>query len=200
MKLEVKNGERFGSLIIVKEAEPLKNRRRFLCQCKCGVKKEVYMNHLRSGNTKSCGCLVKEKLLERSTHGMRNSKTYRTWVNMKSRCNNKNSQSYKNYGGRGIKFCKSWNKFENFYKDMGDKPEGRTLDRINNSGDYCKENCRWTDWETQANNRRGNVFIEFKNDKLTISQWERKLGIKRATLNGRLRRGWSVERALTPIS
>lgn len=87
-------------------------------------------------------------------HGYRWTPTYTCWLNMKDRCNNKNNINYRHYGGRRITVCKRWNKFENFLKDMGEKPEGLTLDRIDNNKGYYKDNCRWTNWKQQNNNRR----------------------------------------------
>ena len=134
------------------------------CQCECGNIHIVYLYSLKSGKTKSCGCLQKERLKESSTtHGMRNTKFYRIWVNMKARCLNKNSKCYKDYGGRGITVCEEWLDFNNFKDDMyesylkhveefGEKQT--TLDRIDNNRNYCKENCKWSTCKEQIANRR----------------------------------------------
>ena len=117
---------------------------------------------------------------------------------MAKRCNNPKDKRYKNYGGRGIKVCDRWHKFENFYADMGDKPMGMSIDRINNNGNYAPENCRWATPFEQANNTVKNRKIIFKGKTLTVAQWSRELGIKRTTLSGRLNNyGWSTEKALT---
>lgn len=120
---------------------------------------------------------------------------------MKTRCYNINSPAYKNYGGRGIKVCDRWlgpDGFLNFAADMGERPSNNcSLDRINNNGDYCPENCRWTDVVTQANNRRANKTLTFNGETLTEAEWARKIGVKYTTLHERIRRGIPVEKALT---
>ena len=197
-RIAVKEGERYGRLIILKESiKKIRGRRTFTCLCECGNKKDVIGDNLRMGTTKSCGCLQRELLSNRrETHKMTKTAEYNTLSRMKQRCFNKKHQDYKNYGERGITVCNSWLKFENFLEDMGKKKKGETIDRINNDGNYCKENCRWTDWETQANNRRGNVILEFEGNKLTIAEWSRKTGINRKVLEMRIRAGWSIRKSL----
>lgn len=129
---------------------------------------------------------------------MRNTPEYRIWVWMKQRCNNPNNTGYHKYGGRGIKVCKRWLRFESFYRDMGDRPKGLTLERINNSKGYFPDNCKWATWKEQANNSRKNVVIEYKGVKLTMAQWAEKLKINYRTLRYRLRIAhWPIEKALT---
>jgi hypothetical protein len=118
------------------------------------------------------------------------------WQNMIRRCYEPNKKDYKNYGGRGIGVCSRWlESFENFYVDMGDCPEGMTLDRKNNDGNYCKENCRWATKIEQMNNKRSNVWKEYKGERKTVAQWARSLDIHEGTLRTRFRSGWSVDRA-----
>lgn len=117
---------------------------------------------------------------------------------MKKRCGNSKSKAYHNYGGRGIKVCDRWlESFENFFEDVGPRPEGLTLDRIDNDLGYFKENCRWASYKDQANNTRTNKFVEFNGKTLSVSQWERELGFVSGTVKQRLYSGWPVERALT---
>ncbi len=129
---------------------------------------------------------------------------YRAWCAMKARCFNKNNKSYHRYGGRGITVCDRWLSFENFHKDMYTRWlfhtklfKQTTIDRINNDGDYCKENCRWATNKQQSNNRSSNRIIEHNGQSLSLRQWSEKLGIKRTTITQRLDSyGWSVGRAL----
>lgn len=121
---------------------------------------------------------------------------YRSWLAMKSRCYYSKNIEYKNYGARGITVCEEWrNSFEKFLEDMGEKPDkSYTLDRIDNSQNYCKDNCKWSSKIEQSNNTRKNVFIEYNGEKLTLAQWSEKLGINKQTLKTRYNQGWSIEK------
>ena len=139
------------------------NRASFwICRCSCGVVKSVRHAGLTRGTSGSCGCLQKELIQERSVkHGMYRTPTYFSWVSMKSRCLYKSHVQYKNYGGRGISVCASWMKFENFFEDMGDRPIGGTLYRIDNKMGYEPGNCRWATKKEQNNNVRRKRTITF---------------------------------------
>lgn len=129
----------------------------WLCQCSCGKTTCVRGKSLTTTKnpTKGCGCGKLNLGSLNKTHGQSYTKLYSLWGSLRSRCNNPNHRAYKNYGGRGIKVCKRWDKFENFYEDMGERPSSKhSLDRINNDGDYSPENCRWTDRRTQILNQR----------------------------------------------
>ena len=149
-------GKRFDRLLVVGLGSATKSgQKTWLCNCLCGKAKEIRHGDLINGKSSSCGCSHKEMLQNRSkTHGMSRKPIYNTWVSMKARCLNPSSTDFESYGGRGIKICNEWLDFENFYADMGDRPEGLSLDRINNMGNYEPNNCRWADNITQANNRR----------------------------------------------
>ena len=136
---------------ILKESERLNYKRRVVVQCECGIIKTVDYYSIKNGLTKSCGCERKNNL----KHSLCNSPEYRSWNGMKIRCTNPSHKQYKDYGGRGITVCYEWlNSFQNFYNDMGKRPNGKTLDRINNNKGYEPSNCRWASPKEQAQNKR----------------------------------------------
>ena len=184
--------QRFGRLIAIKRIKnKLSKRTQWLCKCDCGNTKIVDMACLQSGDTRSCGCLKKK-------HGFFGSAIYVVWATMIQRCRNKNDKDYHNYGGRGITVCKRWLRFESFYADMGDRPEGLTLERLDNEKGYFPDNCGWRTPKVQANNKRTNIVIEYQGLKLNMMQWAEKIGIEYQTLWKRLSIAhWSIERALT---
>ena len=212
-KLDIKIGEKFNRLTVLKEVEPYicpcgKKQRQVLVECECGVIKEVVYFCLKNGNTKSCGCLKKErrgKLNLLYKHGMKGTRFYGIWNNMKKRCSNKNSINYKDYGGRGITICKEWLEFEDFKNDMYESylkhcdkftEKNTSIDRTNNDLGYNKQNCCWSDRKKQNNNKRNNILITYKNKTQNIKQWAEYLNINYKALWARIRRDdWSVEKA-----
>lgn len=157
----------------------------------CGTERLVLGGSLKNGKTKSCGCLQRESVIERnisnSTHGhtvkQMSNKTYQAWKGIKDRCFNKDSNGYKNYGGRGISICERWaNSFERFLADMGEAPRGMSIDRINNNGNYEPSNCKWSTPKEQANNRRSNRHTNITGKALSIAQAAFALGVKYSTL------------------
>lgn len=165
--------------------------RRCKVLCECGKEKEVFWGNLQSGQTKSCGCRGT------SLGGVSRTKIHQRWRNMLQRCTNPDNVSYPHYGGRGIKVCERWMEFENFHADMGEIPEGKFLDRIDNDGDYCPENCHWVDFKQQCRNRRSNRILEMDGKSMPVTEWAEKLGISRQLIYKRLQKGWPVERALS---
>jgi len=145
-------GKKFTKLLVIEfNSKGRNNENKWLCKCDCGNHIVLCTNVLTKGNTKSCGCL-------RKANDIYKSKEYQSYKAMKERCNSKTHHAYKNYGGRGITICKRWlDNFENFYNDMGKRPAGTSLDRINNNGNYEPNNCKWSTPKEQNNNRRNTL-------------------------------------------
>ena len=156
VKLQNLVGRRFGRLRVVAFRGSRKWHPSWKCICDCGQRVTASASNLKTGHTKSCGCFRKEITRARSkTHGMTRSREWVSWVAMRWRCENRRSQDWKNYGGRGIKVCARWKKsFSAFYRDMGPRPRGRSIDRRNNDLGYSKANCRWATRLIQNRNRR----------------------------------------------
>jgi hypothetical protein len=208
MKFVDLTGLKFSRLTVMKRIGYAKDGHiTWSCLCECGKEIIVPGNSLRSGNTKSCGCLYKEKIKNglNLKHGLarnKKSKIYKTWQDMKSRCFNKNNKDYKNYGERGITVCERWlNKktgFENFLEDIGEIPKGLTLDRIDNNGNYDFNNWKLSSRKEQRRNQRWNRPITFNNKTQFLIDWAKEYNINPNTLWIRLYRlGWSIEKALT---
>ena len=157
-------GRRFWRLMVIGSSGSKDGQSFWECLCECGQTTVVCGGKLKSGHTRSCGCLVKDTvaklgLASRLTHGhsinRQQTLAYRTWHGMIQRCENPNHQAYGYYGGRGIMVCEHWRKsFQAFLADMGMPPEGKSLDRIDNDGNYERENCRWATKDQQLSNRR----------------------------------------------
>lgn len=201
------SGEKFGRWIVIGIASPYigpksgKVLQQVLVRCTCGTEKIVLYQNLVRGLSKSCGCLRQERSVKAcTTHGMSKTKIYGIWSKMLHRCENVNYHRYKDYGGMGIKVCTEWHKFENFYADMGDPPNGKTLDRIDNNGDYCAANCRWASPSEQGDNRRSTVLLCVDGVVKPLTRWAKEYGIARHTLANRIRLGWSHKDAVaTPV-
>jgi hypothetical protein len=196
----------FGKLIVIERASNGNSRPHWLCQCECGNNIIVKGDSLRSGNTKSCGCLNKENLLQRNTtHGMCKrgevSNTYRSWQSMRERCYYQAHKNFDTYGGRGITVCDEWkNSFEAFYKDMGECPKGYSLDRIDSNGNYELNNCRWATRKEQADNRRNSLKLTYLGRTDTLKNFSEEYNIPYTTVIDRLKRGWSIEKTLTTLN
>lgn len=206
MRREIKNGERYGRLVVIREVEPRQNKRekvrRFLCQCDCGNTKIVAINHLVSGETKSCGCYKKGVTGRKPKFPkhMTTSRLYTIWNGIKARCYTESSTSYKRYGAKGITMCDKWkNDFTSFYNWSIENgyADNLTLDRINCEGNYEPSNCRWVSYTKQANNTKANVFLTLNGESHTYAEWGRIIGVRSATLQQRKHAGWSDEKTLT---
>lgn len=200
-------GQRFGRLTALRRVPGPPHAPKLStweCRCDCGAISIVRGQALRIGKTKSCGCLKvdvgRENGLRTRRHGhaVLETRTYRIWSGMKSRCSNATDEDhYRRYGGRGIKVCERWLTFENFLADMGEAPQGLTLERKDNDGDYELNNCEWATLIKQNNNRSNNRFLTDSNGVThSLSDWARSAGLTWDQLNGRLRRGMTLEQAL----
>lgn len=186
--------QQFGKLIVIRRGKNSSSgQTRWICKCECGNTTTVFGSNLKAKRTKSCGCLSKQIATK---HGYCGTSIYTIWQNMMKRCHTPTYRDYKYYGGRGIKVCDRWHVFEFFLEDMGERPKGLTIDRINNDGNYCKENCRWSTWRQQTRNNSRNVLITFNNQTMCLKDWCDFMGLKYSTVKERIRRNWLPEEAL----
>jgi len=205
MPLNDLTGREFGRLTVIRRHGKSSLPVMWECECECGTKKVVAYKHLAYGGTVSCGCYRTELNQKPRTHGQackssdNRTKLYTTWEGIKQRCHNPNYHDYKTYGGRGITVCDRWkNSFENFFEDMGVKPKGLTLERIDNDKGYSKENCKWATYKQQARNRRDNRFITYNGETKIMTDWARQYGLSRGVLWHRIfKMKWPMEMALT---
>ena len=178
-------GRRFERLTVISESERRGRTLMWHCRCDCAKEVAVSGNDLRSGNTKSCGCLRVEM---NTTHGVYDTRLYWIWHGMHRRCNDPKRRIYHRYGGRGIRVCAEWNDANKFYlwAIANGYQDGLQIDRIDNDGDYCPENCRWVTKKENANNTSQSVFIEYEGQRRTIAEWARITGVPHSTIKGRL--------------
>lgn len=190
-------GKRFGRWTVIGFVPD--KFRKWKCRCDCGAVKVVFAQHLKSGKSKSCGCLHKEKVTIHG-HYKNGIKTpeFEAWRSMIKRCHKKDHPAYHLYGGRGIKVSRHWiNSFEAFLEDMGPRPTDKhSLDRINNDEGYNTKNCKWSTKKDQARNKRNNRIIEFRGESHTLVEWSEITGIDAPTISQRLKKGWTVKKAL----
>lgn len=197
-------GKRFGKLTVIGKSEGrAKNGTiKYICQCDCGNTSIIRGDHLRSGETLSCGCLIKKYGITKYTkegQSTLNQRLYAIYDKMKQRCYNKNNSAFKYYGSRGIKIYQPWlNDFMIFYNWAVNNgySDNLTIDRINVNGNYEPNNCRWTTYEEQNNNTRRNVQITYDGKTQSVSQWSRELNIPINRIYYRHYKGWSDKECL----
>ena len=172
-----------------------------VCKCDCGVILNIRLASVIHENTKSCGCYKMEVLSLNKRHGLSHTKLFRRWTGMWYRCDKHGSQSYHYYGGRGIRVCDEWASFEAFrdWSFANGYDEGLQLDRINNNKGYGPDNCRWVTSAQNNLNKRNTVFLIFKGEKKTISEWAKITGIPESTLRRRRLAGLSAKKILSPV-
>lgn len=188
-------GKRFGRLLVIEKAGKMNGNQTYFCKCDCGNIVRCYHSNLTKGASTSCGCFQKETALKRfTTHGMRKSRLYCIYANMKSRCTNPHNKRYSSYGGRGICVCDDWlHSFENFYcwAMQSGYSESLTIDRINVNENYCPENCRWVTISEQSNNQRKTIKITILGKEQSLKQWTTYMGWNKryGTFSNRHRKG-----------
>lgn len=193
-------GQKFGRLTVMYDTNNRKGGKVIWhCKCDCGNEIEVVGKHLRLGLTQSCGCLRIDKP-NHTTHGMSKTPIYRKWSMMKTRCNNPKRDHYQWYGGKGIKICKEWHKFENFYSwamENGYRDD-LTIERIDINKDYEPSNCKWIPLKYQAYNKTNTHWITFNGKTQSLTEWSHELGWNPWVLKTRINKyHWSIEKALT---
>lgn len=182
-------GKKYGHLTFLRPGK----RFYWVCRCDCGKITEV-----RFGRGISCGCYRAESARLRAPHGKSKTKEFRAWAGMRSRCKHNSNPCFKYYGGKGIKVCERWNKsFTNFLEDMGDAPSrNHSIDRIDGTKGYSRENCRWATNLQQGSNRANSRLFTYSEETLSVSQWAARYGVNKHTIRSRLRRGSSIGQAI----
>jgi hypothetical protein len=199
-------GKTYGRLKVLRQNGRIGKAIAWEVECECGKIKTLSAKNL--ARSKSCGCLMEEKrhigLSKRTKHGLSSrdrSKThedYNIWQAMRDRCKNPNNKHYKNYGGRGIEVCQRWDDFKKFTEDMGKRPKGYSIDRIDNNKNYCPENCKWASIAEQNRNKRDNIILTFNGKTMCAKDWATELGLSSGqVITWRLNKGWTLEEALT---
>ncbi len=210
MKALAKVNDRFGKLVLLEifiENNGRQNRTMAKCKCDCGNECIGILTNISNGMKYSCGCLsgchdMQSKIdnNENFAHGLCHHQLYSTWAGMKTRCTNENTLQYENYGGRGIKICDDWNDFNKFYEWAKNQDyDNKTLDRIDNNGNYCPENCKFSTYVEQASNKSNNTFFTVFGETKTVAQWSRdeRCKVTYDVLCYRINKGWDEELAMT---
>lgn len=191
-------GQRFGMLVALYLHSRAKGQAVWFCRCDCGAESKVVLGNLRRGHTTSCGCQRAAATARNKTrHAMYGTPTYRSWSSMLTRCTNPANHKFAYYGGRGITVHEAWKSFDAFYADMGERPEGTTLGRKDNDGNYEPGNCRWESAKQQGRNKRNTAAFEHDGITATIPEHCERLGLNPSTVRSRIYTyGWPIEQAL----
>lgn len=194
-RTEIPVGAEFGRWTVLGEGERRRGGHRTIrCVCECGARSDIFLTHLTRGASMGC------KDCATVTHGLSKTPAWKSWESMRTRCSNQKHPAYKHYGGRGIAVCERWNDFECFFEDMGSRPKGMTLDRIDGDQGYFKENCKWSTPKEQSNNLSNNRRVVFKGVDYTHAQLAEHLGLNYQTLRSRIDRGSPLDAPLRIIS
>jgi hypothetical protein len=188
-------GMKFGRWTAIREDGRAYQKVMWLCRCECGKEGRVSAGNLRNGLSKSCGCWNLEQVRSPKKHGLSQSPEFTVWQNMIERCTNPKNTAYENYGGRGISICERWREsFSNFYADMGPRPEGTTINRIDNDGNYEPSNCQWATDQEQQRNKRSNHRITAFGKTMLLTEWSAELGMSPALILYHMNKGKTLER------
>lgn len=193
-------GKKFGMLTVVEFVEVRNNYAYWRCVCDCGNEKTVRGSNLISGQVRSCGCLNRNNHI---IHRESKSRLYVIWAGIKQRCENANRRDYQNYGGRGIKLCNEWHEYVAFrdWALANGYNDSKSIERIDNDGDYSPSNCRWDDYDAQMNNKRNSFTLSINGETKTAAEWSRVSGIPADRIRKRKRKGWTDSDAVfEPLS
>lgn len=188
-------GQRFGKLVAIEPAATRRGQNFWLFRCDCGTAKEVRKSHVVAGCTISCGCFSAN-----TTHGLSHTRFWAVWKAMKQRCRNQKTSAYHRYGGRGIDYCPEWETFEGFaaWAIPAGYADDLELDRIDNDGNYCPENCQFISHRANSRKTSAVALVEYGGAKVPIIELAEQFGVAATTIKTRIRRGWTIERALIP--
>lgn len=178
-------GKKFNKLTVLRDSgfRGARNRIKYVCLCECGNETLVFGDPLRSGHTKSCGC---DRIAAITKHGAYGCGAYKSWDKMIQRCTNPNNHAFRHYGGSGVRVCKEWLDFSNFYRDMGDRPEGMTIERINSEDGYNPKNCKWATKTEQMNNTSRNIAVSIASKLMTVKEIADEMGKSYSYVNNTL--------------
>ena len=193
-----RTGQKFGQWTVLADTGKTKGKCSvYLVQCSCGTVREIQIKRLTSGRSKSCGCYRTHWPDCPRVHGKCGTGAYKSWQGMLNRCRNPNMKCFPRYGGRGIEVCERWHSFENFLADMGERPQGMTLDRIDHNGNYEPNNCRWATYSQQNRNKSDSVWIFFSGDIRTLDDISSITGVPRGTIEARMKRRFNIYEAVS---